>query len=157
MCQKVGFWTNSMSTLQNKKALVEHTAQFFSLHWGFETPHPEWELNWDWTGPAPNYLLGGLYALFAKEELIYIGLGASRGGGPYKERGISRRLSAHVLKIAPEDVLETYLPQERWLAYGVDLVGTLGFEQENSYLAPSLEDYLIGHLNPPENYIKKVK
>ncbi|MFX7427471.1 hypothetical protein ABTJ07_19030, partial [Acinetobacter baumannii] len=73
------------------------TGDFFELHWGLDFGFPEWDFSWNFVGPVPNYLLGGLYALFSDEKLLYVGLGASRGGGIYQDRGISRRLLAHVL------------------------------------------------------------
>ena len=94
----------------------------------------------------PNFQLGGLYALFSGDKLLYIGLGASKGGGIYKDRGISRRLLAHVLEIAPKNSPLSYVPQDRWKDLQVDLVATIGFPEDRNYLACALEDYLIGKL-----------
>ena len=93
--------------------------------------------------------------MFSGEALTYIGLGASRGGGIYKNHGLSRRLLAHVLKIAPEGSTISYVPQERWKNCSVNLVATIGFPDEFSYMACALEDYLIAIFNPPENLIKR--
>lgn len=104
---------------------------------------------------SPEYALGGLYALLAGNTVIYIGLGNSRGGGIYQERGISRRLGAHVLSLAPEGCEKSYVLQPRWQAAGVTDIGTIGFPAGLSYLAPALEDFLIGELNPPENSTRR--
>lgn len=131
------------------------TGNFFDLHWGLDLDFPEWDFSWKFVGPVPNYLFGGLYALFSDEKLLYVGLGASRGGGIYQDRGISRRLLAHVLKPASHDEYMDYKLNDRWNEAGANSVATLGFPAEYNYLAPALEDYLIGRLNPIENKMKK--
>lgn len=135
--------------------LITKSSEFFTRHWGSETQSPEWDFSWAWSGAVPNYKLGGLYALFRGDELKYIGLGNSRGGGIYQQRGISRRLEKHVLSIAPKEHPSGYVPQPRWADIGVDKVATIGFPAELSYLAPALEDYLIGELDPIENTIRR--
>lgn len=132
------------------------TEQFFGLHWGIDATYPCWNFSWKWRCAVPNYHLGGLYALFAGNCLIYVGLAASRGSGNYQGRGISRRLMAHVLKTAPDNRDSVnYTLREHWRTCGVDLVATIGFPAEYDYLAPALEDFLIGKLNPPENTMKR--
>lgn len=142
------------SPIPSKVHLDAETERFFSLHWGLPLPSPRWDYSWTFSGPVPNYLLGGLYALFAGESLAYIGLGASRGGGIYRDRGISRRLMAHVLKPPLTNEAGRYRLADRWADTGIDLVATLGFPADFNYLAPSLEDYLIGRLSPKENRLK---
>lgn len=100
----------------------------------------------------PNYLLGGLYALFSDDKLVYIGLGR---GGP--ERGISARLESHVLIISKQDGDYRYIPQQKWSDLGVNRLATIGFPVEFSYLSPALEDYLIDKLKPPANAVGKNK
>jgi hypothetical protein len=139
-----------------KENLLTSTERFFKRHWGIEQPSPAWDFSWQWRGAIPNYDHGGVYALFAGNQLLYVGLGASRGGGIYKNRGISKRLYGHVIRVAPNDPEGTlYLPRERWLALGIDLVATIGFPSAYDYLASALEDYLIGELNPSENSVKR--
>ena len=135
--------------------LSAQTLDFFTLHWGLTDKHPQWDFSWTWCNAVPNYQLGGLYALFSGDKLLYIGLGASKGGGIYKDRGISRRLLAHVLEIAPKNSPLSYVPQDRWKDLQVDLVATIGFPEDRNYLACALEDYLIGKLSPPENQLKR--
>lgn len=131
------------------------TNEFFKKHWGVEAKAPEWNDSWNWFGPVPNFDLGGLYALFSSGKLVYIGLGNSRGGGIYKNHGISRRLIAHVLVVATNNPSRSYELRERWKILGVDKLVTIGFPADFDYLSPALEDFLIGKLNPPENSIKR--
>lgn len=135
--------------------LVSETEKFFSLHWRVAEKIPEWDFSWDWCGSVPNYTLGGLYAIFSDQTLVYVGLGASRGGGIYRDRGISRRLLAHVIKTSSIEKSTSYEPKDRWKALGVDSIATIGFPADVNYLACALEDYLIGKLSPPENQMKK--
>lgn len=141
-------------SIPTRNHLSVATERFFSLHWRLPAEVPIWDFSWSFSGPVPNYLLGGLYALFSHESLVYIGLGASRGGGAYKDRGISRRLMAHVLKPATSGSCTDYVLSERWKSAGVDSIATLGFPSDVNYLAPALEDYLIGMLAPRENVAK---
>lgn len=141
--------------MTTRDLLESNTKEFFRLHWGGQQEMPAWEFGWDWCGSVPNYKLGGVYALFSKESLLYVGLGASRGGGIYTDHGLSRRLLAHVLQVAPANSGVSYVPHERWQAASVDMVATIGFPQELNYLACALEDYLISRLSPPENQMKR--
>ena len=141
--------------MSDKEGLVSLTRSFFSKHWGSEAPLPQWDFSWEWRGPVPNYLVGGVYALLKGDEVLYVGLGNSRGGGIYQDRGISRRLMAHVIKAAPSCSTKDSILRERWEAVGATRVATLGFPKELNYLAPALEDFLIGKLNPPENSVKR--
>jgi hypothetical protein len=132
------------------KQLIQQTTEFFNRHWSSDQPIPSWNFGWEWKGPVPNYLLGGLYALFNDEELIYIGLGRSG-----TSRGISARLESHVLAKSGEGENYGYIPQEKWKKLGVNKVGTIGFPSELNYLSPALEDYLISTLKPPANSVGK--
>lgn len=138
-----------------KNDLTRLTDLFFSMHWNIEEEKPSWDFSWSFIGPVPNYLLGGVYALLRNEEIIYIGLGASRGGGIYKDRGISRRLMSHVYRTAPKDSEFNAELRERWKDLGVNKVATIGFSPERNYLAAALEDFLIGKINPVANAVKK--
>jgi hypothetical protein len=134
--------------------LREKTSLFFNRHWGLTSEAPEWDLSWNWDGPLTNLKLGGLYALFKGDKLLYVGLGASRGGGLYTDRGISRRLTNHVIRKAPKGGSTQYVTRKRWEELGVNRVGALALPADRTYLASSLEDFLIGDLNPPENKVK---
>ena len=137
-------------TDESMDQLIQETSAFFNRHWYGELPVPEWNFDWNWKGPVPNYLLGGLYALFSDESLVYIGLGRSSVA-----RGISARLESHVLAISGEGDSYGYVPQEKWKRLGVNRLATIGFPPEFSYLSPALEDYLIGRLKPSANSVGK--
>lgn len=143
--------------MNNRDDLVSTTKEFFDCHWGLSESAPTWDFSWGFKGPVPNYLVGGVYALMQSDLVVYVGLASSRGGGIYKDRGISRRLMTHVLLKSPSGYDCDYILRERWLNLGIDKVATLGFEMSKNYLAPALEDFLIGRLCPPENIMKRMK
>lgn len=124
--------------------VVSATSAYFSRHWNAsaigQSP-PEWQGWYEFNGSAPNYQLGGCYALFEGDELHYIGLGASLGGGRYIGHGLSRRLKAHVLQNDWEKGPEWLKLRPRWP--GISSIYTIGFDNENVHLAPSLETFLI--------------
>ncbi len=143
-----------MSSDPLKRDLVEATNLFFARHWTAAEMPPEWNFSWNWCGAIPSFDLGGVYALFTKEKLLYVGLGASRGGGLYEKHGLSRRLMNHVVINAPKESQVSYVPRERWANLEIDLVATIGFSKWD-YLAPALEDFLIDTLSPSENKVKR--
>ena len=132
--------------------LIGCTNQFFHKHWDLLDGEPPAWLCWlDCpSGNVPNFQLSGCYALFEKDKLVYVGLGVSKGGGRYKAHGISRRLMQHVYYSSPERRLK-----DRWL--NVSSIWTIGFTDKSnegidlSYLACSLENYLIRHLDGLQN------
>lgn len=136
--------------------IISATNDFFSRHWDKSSdigPYA-WLNNWTWNTSVPHHDKSGVYALLDESgEVVYIGLGASRGGGIYKEHGISRRLLAHVITTDKERGRGTYKPRDNWKEV-VD-IAAIGFPSIYSYLAPALEDYLIGLFNPVRNSIKK--
>lgn len=148
------------STLERSPALVEaadvedllkQTGDFFARHWSRELmgPPPEWHC-WETFlhGSVPNYQHGGCYALFAGDELIYIGLGASRGGGRYVAHGVSRRLMAHVIRSDKARGPFASKLLENWAE--TTAIWTIGFPT-GEYLAAALETYLIRELSPRRN------
>jgi len=140
------------------KELAQHSEVFFLKHWDKSSSlvPPEWRCNWSWSGSVPYHDKAGIYALFdTNGDVVYVGLGASRGGGPYVEHGISRRLLAHVITPDKRKGRGIFRPRDNWAE--IADIGALGFPSEYSYLAPALEDYLIGILNPPRNSMKKRK
>lgn len=141
--------------MANYDDLISSSNVFFKIHWAtthLGTP-PEWRNDWAWEGSVPHHDKGGVYALFDKNsDVIYVGLGASRGGGIYKEHGIARRLLSHVIKRDPEKGTGYYIPKEKWSE--VYFIGAIGFSDEYTYLAPSLEDFLIRKISPPRNITK---
>ena len=134
-------------------SLESATQVFFNQHWSTDSlgPTPEWQA---WStflfGSVPKYNEGGCYALFIKNELVYIGLGASKGGGLYLKSGISRRLMSHVYCSAKSDNPKELKLKEPWLGRGITGLYTLGLSDKD-YLAPALESYLIRELSPQYN------
>jgi hypothetical protein len=132
--------------------LTATTAEFFDKHWNsasLGTP-PVWE-RWKTflVGPVPNYQYGGCYALFSESELIYVGLGASRGGGRYPQHGISRRLMANVLRSdSANGPYNSRLREEKYPE--TTAIWTLGLPSYE-YLAAALESFLIRSLSPRRN------
>lgn len=124
--------------------LTENTSKFFSLHWQSQElgEPPAWK-KWEpfLFGSVPNHDLGGCYALFANDKLVYVGLGVSRGGGLYPESGISRRLMSHVYCSDRARGPRWSRLRDKW--NHVTEVRTIGFSSEIVYLAPALENYLI--------------
>ena len=97
--------------------LLFHTEEFFKRHWWCpdETTSPIWKYNYTWDGAVPYHDLGGVYALINEhQEIVYIGLGSSRGGRKYKEHGISRRLLKHVIKRNPAEDGKRYVTKPKW-------------------------------------------
>lgn len=133
-----------MSESLGVRDLVGATNRFFDMHWNRASigcEPPTW-VHWpEFKGSAPNYQLGGCYALFEGPSLVYIGLGASKGGGLYPEHGISRRLMSHVLRIDRAKGSEWLKPRPGWQS--VDSLYTIGFGSHFAHLASSLETYLI--------------
>lgn len=136
------------------------TKEFLLLHWNNEqlsnVDLPSTWASYNFKGPVPFGECQGCYVLVKNENVIYIGLGASRGGGIYKEHGIGARLNSHVLswdRSVPAEVQDRiYKPQEKWS--GVSEIFTYGFPSDYGYLACSLEAYLISKLEPESNVTK---
>lgn len=131
--------------------LAEATTAFFARHWISEDlgPCPTWQ-HWDefLQGSVPNHQHPGCYAVFFGSELRYVGLGASLGGGSYKEHGISRRLMANVIQA--DRLRGPVWSKLRERFTGATDIYTLGLPN-TSYLAAALETYLIRCLQPPMN------
>ena len=136
------------------EALRRETGQFFRRHWNVDAcgcNPPEWRSTpARFTGSVPCHDMGGCYALVEGGVVVYIGLGASHGGGLYPEHGISRRLLKHAIRQDSEGRCE---PQTKWSS--VTEIWTIGFGHDLKYIALALEDYLIGSLGPRENAAKK--
>ncbi len=140
------------------ESLVEHTNTFFNLHWpeSLNSPRPEWKSDWNWQGSVPHHDKRGVYCLFdGAGDILYVGLGASVGGGKRVGFGISRRLLDHVITTDKTKGRGHYIPKKRWADVGS--LAAIGFPNEYSYLAPALEDYLIEKLSPPRNTSKARK
>lgn len=150
---RCGFYSSvkpGMNESCSLEGLINATDAFFAMHWcAKHGTRPKWEC---WQpflyGSVPNYLHPGCYAIFSDSQLVYVGLGASKGGGRYPERGISRRLMGHVLRSDPELGRGwSKLTEARKEASSIH---TIGFRSAE-HLAAALETYLIRELAPFRN------
>ena len=142
----------------------EKTREFLNLHWNRNAQQlAEIDLPDSWgvygfIGIVPHGNRQGCYALIRHGEVIYIGLGASRGYGIYAGNGIGARLNNHVLKwdskVPSDPANRKYGLKDYWKEKGVTEVCTFGFPSGYGYLAPALEAFLISILEPIENVTK---
>ncbi len=133
---------------QAMSTIEESTKDFFHRHWQNSFGQtPEWSAHWSITsqGPIPNGDKQGCYCLYENSDLVYVGLGVSRGSGLYKEHGIGKRLYSHVVAVdhsrSAENGKGFYKPREKWSA--VTHIRTIGFPSGYGYLAPALELFLL--------------
>lgn len=138
----------------NSSTLSELRVQsklFFDLHWNEASLGipPQWSEVFSDFVKMPNYLKAGVYAFVRGDEVVYIGVGASKGGGIYPDRGLSRRFQSYV-KIDKENNTP-YIVDKRLKEAGA--VVTIGFESSHAYLAYGLEAFLISKLNPIHNKV----
>ncbi|MDD5360301.1 MAG: hypothetical protein PHI79_05920 [Sulfurovaceae bacterium] len=139
-----------MNTIKN---VISETESFFEKHWCKNVEIPQWIGDWKWEGSVPNHDKVGVYALINENgEVVYIGVGASRGGGQYKNHGLSYRLLNHVITTDKGKRRGCYIAKERWK--DVKEIYTIGFPVD-SYMSLALEDYLIAKLQPTRNINKK--
>lgn len=135
--------------------LLGQTTAFFDAHWNCEqlgADRPTWS-KWETflEGSVPNAEYGGCYALFAGDDLLYVGVGISKGGGTYPNCGISRRLMSHVICADKKRGRGWAKLREQWADPPLTAICTIGFPHERVYLAAALEGYLIRRLDPPRN------
>ncbi|MBW2005003.1 MAG: hypothetical protein JRI72_10410 [Deltaproteobacteria bacterium] len=125
------------------------TKEFSDKHWceqEIDKSAPEWSEAYFLQGSMPNHDKQGVYAFLTKHEVIYIGVGASRGSGRYRGHGLGSRMQDHMKCIGPG----TYEAKDKKLEEA-DYIVTIGFDIEQAYLAYALESFLISRLNPKHN------
>ena len=137
----------------NLENLLEYTEDFFQNHWNGEKLGlpPSWSSIHTDFRKIPNYDKQGVYAFVKDDEITYIGVGTSRGGGLYRGNGLSARVMKYCRWIDKSNNI--YGPIDARLKEAGAIV-TIGFEQDHAYLANALEIYLISRLQPKYNYIK---
>lgn len=137
-------------TLENMDVL---TNEFFQKHWNaqeIQNPVPVWsglqEVRYG--EPLRYYDKQGVYAFVNKDgEVLYIGVGASRGSGLYKGHGIGARFHRYAKYVdGVYQIVDDRFRECR--------VRTIGFEVEQGYLAYALETFLIGRLNTQFNHYR---
>ncbi|HFD32907.1 MAG TPA: hypothetical protein ENJ28_09420 [Gammaproteobacteria bacterium] len=132
-----------------KEELKKYTNEFFEKHWciqKIQAPPPQWSQEYYLKGCMPNHDKQGVYAFLTEKEVIYIGVGASRGSGRYRGHGLGKRIQGYTRCIGKD----LYEATDQKLK-DADSIVTLGFEQEYSYLALALESFLISRLSPKYN------
>lgn len=141
------------SRMKTYSNLLEETEVFFRQHWNRDalgSGPPAWT---EWKtflfGSVPSHDKSRCYALFEGENLVYVGLGASRGGGIYIEHGLSRRLTAHVICADRARGPQWSKLNDPWTT--ITQLYTLGFHPDLAHLAAALETFLIRKLTPPRN------
>lgn len=132
-----------------EQALRFTTDKFFNLYWNEDFGEkPQWVSHWHFEGTIPNHDKRGCYALFHKEEIIYIGVGIGKSFGPYLGNGLGDRLKRY-WKVTKSVEGKQYTQRENWEK--VTSILTIGFNDEHYPLAAALEIFLIRELSPPKN------
>jgi hypothetical protein len=136
----------------SRKALESFTTEFFFKHWN-ETrigKPPTWSERYEFVGGSlPNYEKQGVYAFVtAENEVTYIGVGTSRGGGLYKGHGLGSRFMSYTRVIN-----DIHTPVDDRLKEAGGMI-TIGFDPEDAYIANALELFLITKLEPKYNINK---
>lgn len=117
------------------KALASVTEQAL-----IESISEPYDMQKNWPDPWPNNMLAGAYLLFSDSyELLYVG----------KASLIGRRLMAH-FQYSADRKSGVAVDTE---ASGTRYIVTVGLHHVFSWLAPSLEEYLIANLKPNRNKI----
>lgn len=143
--------------MNTKKDLIQATEEFFVRHWNASQckglAPPKWSEPWELVGPTPYGFKQGTYAFLSRGEVIYIGVGASRGRGIYGGCGLGKRVQGYT----PAQEGWRQVPEEKRLYHmspewsEVDRIMTIGFDREHAYLSYALEIYLIRTLVPKRN------
>lgn len=145
------------------KHLRTRTRTFFKRHWNDELhSQPDWQV-WELSSPLPEGELGhwhsknmgGCYAVFAGDKLVYVGLALTPGWNPkegQRQKGILDRLKRHVIERSGQ--VDSYNLKEttrsRWdlsdlVKYPVETIQihVIAFPERYRYLAAALETFLI--------------
>ena len=140
------------------------TVEFFKLHWpsiNWGTP-PVWGSPWRLCGPNPYGKKQGVYALLNnKDEIIYIGVGASLGSGIYQGHGIGARTSRYT-RLAPNQKgvsidERKYIPTPKWQQRALAAIAAIGFTPEQAYIAYGLEAFLLAEFAPEFNKVRSAR
>jgi len=87
--------------------LEEATDDFFELHWNasrISDLRPRWK-TWNLQGVPPEAGMGGCYAIYGGDRLLYIGVAVTEGKNATKtgkKYGLLNRLERHVIRRASE-------------------------------------------------------
>jgi hypothetical protein len=144
--------------------IIIKTDTFLDLHWPqnkWKKP-PNWSNPWLMQGTMPGSDKQGIYALLShNNEVIYIGVGASLGGGIYEGCGLGSRTSRYtrVDKCKQSNSINErhYKPSNEWEERNLLAIATFGFEPEHAYLSYGLEAFLLSEFAPKYNKIRSVR
>jgi hypothetical protein len=129
--------------------LIKISNQFFALHWNGELigyNPPNWSERYTFKGSLPNYDKQGVYAFVTDDsEITYIGVGTSKGSGLYRGHGLGIRFNRY-----KKVINGVHTPIDNKLTEAGGMV-TIGFNQDQAYLANALELYLLGRLETKYN------
>ncbi|EMN4466409.1 hypothetical protein [Aeromonas hydrophila] len=137
--------------------------EFFRRHWLMsESKIPTWNRPWDLVGTLPGHDMQGIYILLGKhDEALYIGVGASLGGGKYIGHGLGSRTNKYTRMVEGQKGVpiseKKYAPRGIWGERGLSKIITLGFEQDYAYLSYGLEAYLLRESKTPYNKIRSAR
>lgn len=145
------------------ESVKNSASTFFEKHWNIASPaRPEWNDVWAFIGGLPGGDTQGVYLLMNEsDEVLYIGVGASKVGGRYSGHGIGSRASAyHCMAEGQRSVsLEQrkYVPKGDWTERGLAKIVTIGFTSEYAYMAYALEAFLIRETETPHNKVRSAR
>ncbi len=147
--------TNKYCDMSNIDDLKNTTSKFFNIFWNpLNGQPPKWSKKpWVFNSTIPNHEKGGCYALIENEDVVYIGVGISKGTEKYKDHGLGFRLKKYWKLNKNSDSPNKYCQSKGW--QNITGIMTIGFEQEYSPLAAALEIYLIRKLKPKKNFLHK--
>lgn len=137
--------------------------EFFRRHWSSSGEEvPRWNSPWDLIGTLPGHNKQGVYLLLGEHgEVLYIGVGASLGGGKYTGYGLGSRTGQYFRMAEGQRGIPVkdrqYVPNNKWAERGVSKVVTLGFPQDYAYLAYGLEAFLLRVIAPPYNKVRSAR
>tara|TARA_R110000772_G_scaffold95317_11_gene193601 strand:- start:8595 stop:9062 length:468 start_codon:yes stop_codon:yes gene_type:complete len=137
--------------------------EFFRRHWSSsEVEVPSWNMPWGLVGTLPGHNKQGIYLLLgAHDEVLYIGVGASLGGGKYTGYGLGVRTNQYFRMAEGQRGVPVknrqYAPKKKWADRGVSQVVTLGFNQDYAYLAYGLEAFLLREIETPYNKVRSAR
>jgi len=133
------------------KDLIAKTNLFFKLHWpeNNEPNIPKWSEPWDYNSSIPYGDKPGCYAFIDNNnQIVYIGVGASKGKGIYGDAGIGKRVGRYKRLNKSPDTNTKYELKEPWNNRNIKELRTIGFPPKYGYLTYSLEVFLIRNLQP---------
>ncbi|TLF45104.1 hypothetical protein FEI13_18380 [Halomonas urmiana] len=137
--------------------------EFFRRHWpSTEAEVPNWNSPWNLVGTLPGHNKQGIYLLLGEhDQVLYIGVGASLGGGKYTGYGLGARTNQYFRMAEGQRSVAVknrqYTPKKKWADRGVSQAITLGFHQDYAYLAYGLEAFLLREVETPYNKVRSAR